>query len=295
MDGAVRSPELPTGVTVELPGRGATFYRDVPGPPGAPTVVLIHGWTATADLNWFRCYGELAEHYRILAPDLRGHGRGLRTLAPFRLEDCADDIAALLDVVGVTSASVVGYSMGGTVAQLFWRRHRQRMDALVLAATAAVFATTRDERLRFGGLSGLGTLARLAPERALDHLSERFFLSRKRQSWDPWAVNELAQHDWRLVLQAGGRLGRFDSRPWLARIDTPTAVIMTTADSVVAPVRQRALADALADPVRFELDGDHDACFRLDHFASTIVDALDHLGVARVSPAHNGDQGQSGS
>jgi pimeloyl-ACP methyl ester carboxylesterase len=47
------------GHDVELPGRGRTFVREVAGPPGAPTVILLHGWTATADLNWFTCFAPL--------------------------------------------------------------------------------------------------------------------------------------------------------------------------------------------------------------------------------------------
>ncbi|MFM7427598.1 MAG: alpha/beta fold hydrolase, partial [Elainella sp.] len=56
----------------------ATESHEVAGPRGAPTVILLHGWTATADLNWFTCFEPLGEHFRVLAPDHRGHGRGLR-------------------------------------------------------------------------------------------------------------------------------------------------------------------------------------------------------------------------
>jgi pimeloyl-ACP methyl ester carboxylesterase len=79
---------------MELPGRGTTFVRSLPGPPGAPTLVLLHGWTASADLNWFRCYEPLGEQYRVLALDHRGHGKGIRSKKTFRLEDCADDAVA---------------------------------------------------------------------------------------------------------------------------------------------------------------------------------------------------------
>ena len=46
-------PQLPPGRRLELPGRGTTFIRDLEGPPGAPALVLLHGLSATADLNWF--------------------------------------------------------------------------------------------------------------------------------------------------------------------------------------------------------------------------------------------------
>ena len=81
------TPDLPPGAAMLLPGRGTTFVRTVTGPVGAPTVVLLHGWTATADLNWFTCYEALGEHFRVVALDHRGHGRGIRSRKAFRLED----------------------------------------------------------------------------------------------------------------------------------------------------------------------------------------------------------------
>ncbi|MFA5774799.1 MAG: alpha/beta fold hydrolase, partial [Ilumatobacteraceae bacterium] len=91
MNETARTPVLPRGYQLDLPGRGRTFIRDVEGPPGSPVLMLLHGWTATADLNWFTCFEALSEHFRIIAPDLRGHGRGIRHKRLFRLEDCADD------------------------------------------------------------------------------------------------------------------------------------------------------------------------------------------------------------
>ena len=55
------------------------MVRELAGPPGAPTVVLLHGWTATCDLNFFYCYEALGRRFRVLAFDHRGHGDGLRT------------------------------------------------------------------------------------------------------------------------------------------------------------------------------------------------------------------------
>ena len=95
-------PWLPEGRTVLLPGRGEVFYRHHRhANPDAPTLLLLHGWTASADLQFFTAYEALAEHWSFVAIDHRGHGRGLRTLAPFELEDVADDAAALVELLGV--------------------------------------------------------------------------------------------------------------------------------------------------------------------------------------------------
>ena len=135
------SPPLPPGRRVELPGRGKTWIWEATGPPGAPTLLLLHGWTVTAALNWFQTLPALAERYHVVAMDLRGHGRGIRSRRPFRLEACADDAEALCEVLGVPTVIPVGYSMGGPIAQLLWRRHRARVAGMVLCATAGGFAT----------------------------------------------------------------------------------------------------------------------------------------------------------
>src|SRR4029079_9382033 len=125
-------PIVPQGRRVALPGRGTTFIRELPGPPGAPTVLLLHGLMATGGLNWLQTFEPLSQHFRVVAVDHRGQGRGIRSWRRFRLADCADDAAALLEVLGIDEAIAVGYSMGGPIASLLWRRHPDRVAGLVL-------------------------------------------------------------------------------------------------------------------------------------------------------------------
>ena len=254
------TPDLPPGAAMLLPGRGTTFVRTLSGPVGAPTVVLLHGWTATADLNWFTCYEALGEHFRVVALDHRGHGRGIRSRKAFRLEDCADDAVAVCDVLGIEQFIPVGYSMGGPIAQLMWRRHRQRTAGLVLCATSAYFSTSREERLSFLGLSGLAAVARLTPVQARTWLTEQFYLQRKADQWEPWAVNQASTHDWRAVLEAGRAIGNFSSRDWIGDIDVPTSTLITMRDRVVPVRRQVRLFEAIPDAEAFRVDGDHDSC-----------------------------------
>ena len=257
-----------------MPGRGTTFYREVPGPEGAPTLILLHGWTATADLNWFMCYEALGQHFRVIALDHRGHGRGLRSSQTFRLSDCADDAAMLADQLGISTFIPVGYSMGGTIAQLMWKRHEHRVRGLVLAATAGHFVTTRQERLAFTALAGVGALARIAPPSMRQTISDRLYLSRKTMTWEPWAAQQVASHEWRQILEAGGALGRYDSRGWLSSIDVPTSVIMTTNDRVVSPHRQEVIASLIPDVFVQTIDADHDAVYaHADRFVPLLVNA----------------------
>jgi len=277
----VPTPDLPPGATMELPGRGTTFVRSLPGPPGAPTLVLLHGWTASADLNWFRCYEPLGEQYRVLALDHRGHGKGIRSKKTFRLEDCADDAVAVCDVLGIEQFIPVGYSMGGPVAQLMWHRHRERVAGLVLCATAGYFASSREERLSFLGISGLAALARLTPAQARSWLTEQFYLQHKTTEWEPWAINEASLHDWRAVLEAGRAIGSFSSREWLGEVSAPTSVLITMRDRVVPVRRQVRLFESIRGAEAFRVDGDHDAVVaNAERFVPTLLRAV-HSGVER--------------
>ena len=92
---------------------------------------------------------------RELRLDHRGHGQGIKSRSSFRLEDCADDVVALADTLGINTFIPVGYSMGGTIAQLIWKQHVHRVSGLVLCSTAPIFAKSREERLGFLGLTGL--------------------------------------------------------------------------------------------------------------------------------------------
>ncbi len=233
-----------------MANRGTVVVRDLAGPagasPDAPALCLLHGWTATADLNFFRCYYPLAAHHRVFAFDHRGHGSGLRSRKPFRLEDCADDAADVATALGIERFIPVGYSMGGPVAQLVWRRHPERVAGLVLCATAPYFAGRRPERRAFLGLTGLATLARFTPEQARTWLTDQFYLNRKSE-WEPWAMEAASTHDWRMILEAGAALGEFSSSEWLGEVDVPTSIVMTMRDQVVPPRRQTRLFEMIPD------------------------------------------------
>ena len=139
-------PTFAPGRRLELPRRGTTFVREMAGPEGAPTLLLLHGWCATGGLNWFQTFETLGERYRVIAPDLRGHGQGVRSRRVFRLADCADDCAATLVELGTGPVIAVGYSMGGPIAQLLWRRHRDLVSGLVFCATTSGFRRSRKRR-----------------------------------------------------------------------------------------------------------------------------------------------------
>lgn len=262
---------------VDVPG-GRVTVRDIAAPADAPTVVLIHGWTATADANFRHCYRALAGRARVVTFDQRGHGGGLRTRRPFRLSDCADDVADVATSLGVERFIPVGYSMGGAIAQLVWRRHAHRVAGLVLCATAAEFGTRPTATARTVGLGGLAALARVTPSPAQRWISNRMYLDRKQGYWDPSAIETAAGHDWRMVLEAGAALGTFRSDWWIGRVDVPTSVVIPAADHIVDPARQRRLAGSIPGAVVFPTPGNHLAAVTSAvTFGPTLVSAIESV------------------
>lgn len=259
-DTAPSTPWVPPGRTVELPGRGTTFVRDSGGPDGAPALVLLHGWAVTADLNWSTAYARLAHGHRVIALDHRGHGRGIRPPGgQVRLSDCADDVAAVLDVLGVERAVVAGYSLGGAVAQLAWRRHPERVAGLVLCSTARHFQGGPVTDLWYRSYTPLARLAQVARGPAGALVRRRVD---RRVAGDPradWMREELLRVDPAGLLSAMRSLGRFRSNGWIGEVDVPAAVVVTARDRTVPARAQRRLADALPDAATFEVDGPHDA------------------------------------
>jgi 3-oxoadipate enol-lactonase len=271
--------ELPSGRHVELAGRGRTFVRELPGPPGAPTLLLLHGWTASSDLNWFGSYEALGERYRVVAMDHRGHGRGIRSRRPFRLEDCADDAAALVRHLELGPVVVVGYSMGGLVAQLLWRRHRALVAGLVLCATSRVFIRSARERQRFTALGALGIGSRLVPRRLVaERVASAISARSSAGPFEGWAGEELRRNDWTAIFEAGRALGFFDSRSWAHEIDVPTAVVIPTRDSMIPPARQVALARAISGATIHPIAAEHTvAGTHPERFVPVLLDAINSV------------------
>lgn len=282
---------LPPGRVVAVPGHGELFFRDT-GPGPGPTILLLHGWLVTADLNWFTCYEPLARSGRVVALDHRGHGRGPRPSAPFRLADAADDAAALVDHLDLGPVVAVGYSMGGPIAQRLWQRHPATVGGLVLGATAATFSGTRWERVLWKGMGALQVALRMLPrlwwEAAVRaQLEGRLPLDLTRivgpdtgavlRQALGWAFGEVARGNAEDQAEAGRELGRYDARGWLPSVDVPTAVVMTLRDRIVPLARQRELAARLPGARVFEVDLDHDAPTQAAIFPPVLVAAVDDV------------------
>ncbi len=225
------------------------------GPEGAPPVLLIHGLAGSSLAEWYRIGPALAEKYRVIMVDHRSHGLAPLARDRFEVDDLADDMEGVLDQLGVARVSVVGYSMGGTIAQALAHRHPGRIDRLVLIATF----THHPEPVRtlralgaiiargWERLTGLGTPeVRAAYLRLTGAVEERHAR---------WLWEETHRRDVDAGAQATLALLRFDSREWVGRIEPETLVVIPTRDQLVPPAWQYALVGALGDARVVELVG----------------------------------------
>jgi pimeloyl-ACP methyl ester carboxylesterase len=246
--------ELPPGRVEHVRGRGELFIRDSGG-DGRP-VLLLHGWMFSADLNFWRNYDALARGgYRVLAVDHRGHGRGLRSHARFTLADCAHDAAALLPQIGAAPALIVGYSMGGPIAQLMARDHPETVAGVVLCATSSHWTDVR-QRVLWRSLAVLRLVLGLTPD-----VAWRRGLRLAGFPDSPvttWTTSELTRGSAVDLAEAGRELSNWDSRSWLGGLAVPAAVVVTTRDGGVPPDHQRELAALLGAPT-FDVEADHGA------------------------------------
>jgi 3-oxoadipate enol-lactonase len=262
---------------VELPGRGVTRVWEHPGPPGAPTLMLVHGVTLTAALNWSGVLEPLGAAFRVVAMDLCGHGESFRPDGRFSLEDCADDLALLARIRGVEQLVAVGYSMGGLIAQLLYRRHRSLVTGLALCGTARNFRGSPFERMAALVWPAMMATTRWNPMYqavGAQNLGSALIGGVPDPQTRHWARAQMRQTSLATALSAIQAVSDFTSHDWAAGIDVPTAVIVPTRDHVVHPRRQLKLAAAIPGAAIYEFDGDHGAFLNdPETFASTLLAA----------------------
>jgi pimeloyl-ACP methyl ester carboxylesterase len=122
-----------TGVeTGYAPVNGLNMYYEIHGRGGVP-VVLLHGAYMSTGMMEFLWSG-LANTRQVIATDFQGHGRTADLDRPITYDQMADDVATLMEHLGVSQADVAGYSMGGSVALRVAMRHPARVRKLVAAS-----------------------------------------------------------------------------------------------------------------------------------------------------------------
>lgn len=212
-------------------------------------VVFVHGFPFDSRM-WRPQMEGLGDGYRLIAPDLRGFGRSPAPGAgPLTMDGHADDLAALLDGLGIDEAVFCGLSMGGYVLFSMWRRHPERVRALVLCSTRADADT-----------EGVRANRRAIAERALREGSASVadvmipsVLSAATRENRPDVValvREMIEGTDPATIARGqeGLAGRADSTELLPEIRVPTLLLFGSEDPIspvaVGDAMCRALPDA---------------------------------------------------
>ena len=224
-------------------------------------VVMLHGFPHDRSL-WLQQRNALSTRVRCILPDVRGFGES-SSHGPHSMDQYADDVIALLDYLEVPQAVVCGLSMGGYIAMAMWRRHAERIRAMVLCDTRATpdtddARTARDESI---------ALVRRDGARALAEKQLKGMLGTTTHETKPHVVAHMrAMMERQSVEGIAGALGalrdRPDSRPTIASISVPTLVVVGEEDTLT-PVSDAQAMVAL-----------------LPSFANARLERIDHAGHA---------------
>ena len=212
----------------------------VHGAPDAPVVVLSNSLGATRAM-WDPQVPALAERYRVVTYDTRGHGESPAPAGPYTLDDLVDDLVALLDEVGAARAHVVGLSLGGMTAMRLAAREPGRVQRLAVLCTSAKADPQpfldRARTVRAGGTAPLApaVAARwLTPAFAAEHPD----LVARLEAMIAGADDEGYAACCEVV-------AHMDLRDDLGRIAAPTLVVSGADDLALPPEHQRLIAEGI--------------------------------------------------
>ena len=227
---------------IALP-RGLDIAYDDVG-TGVP-VVFIHGFPHNRTL-WAPQLGGLLTRARCVAPDLRGFGES-EINGPYSMDSYADDVINVLDALHIGRAVIAGLSMGGYVAFALWRRHRERVRALILADTRAGADSDESRAKRREMIA----LARSRGSAAVADAQIAGMVGKTTREKHPDIAD--AVHRMLAVAPVEGVVGaleammeRPDSTPTLATIDVPTLIIVGEEDVLTPPKEARAMHEQIA-------------------------------------------------
>lgn len=203
-------------------------------------VLFVHAFPLNRT-QWAPQVSALVERCRCVAPDLRGFGDS-SVVPPYSMEQYADDCAHLLDQLHLDKVVFVGSSMGGYISFAFWRRHRSRVRALVLAGTRA--GADADETL--ARRRQLIDVARKDGAIAVANLQIASLVGKTARERQPDTYDAI--HRMMAVAPVEGIVGaleammvRPDSTATLATIDVPTLIIVGDEDVPTPPKEARAM------------------------------------------------------
>jgi 3-oxoadipate enol-lactonase len=197
-----------------------------------PPVVLLHPFPANHEL-WLPAAQQLTSRYRVILPDLRGHGDSGVGEGPATMPKHAADISRVLDDAKVGRAAFAGVSIGGYILFEFWRRNRDRVSALVLIDTKAAPDTPEG---RAGRLQSAADVLERGGEPFIESMLPKLLGETTRHA-RPDLVEaarkmmlKMSPEDISLVLK--GMAERPDSVPTLKTVNVPTLILVGDEDTL---------------------------------------------------------------
>jgi len=228
-----------------------------------PAVVLLHGYPFNRSM-WHEQVAALKQTHRVITPDLRGHGESDVTSSPATMKDMALDVAALLELLNISRATVAGLSMGGYVALAFYRLFQLRVRSLILADTRA-----QAEQALEHGMEGIANS--LLPK----------LLAPETVARRPEVVKQVREMMVKTVPQGAaaalhGMAQRQDQTSFLYRIISPTLIVVGREDSIT-PVADAELMHREIGGSRLEIieNAAHVSCLdQADEFNRIVIKFL---------------------
>jgi 3-oxoadipate enol-lactonase len=196
------------------------FYQ-IDGPADAPALVFSNSLGTTHQM-WDGVVERMQGAFRCIRYDTRGHGASSVSSRAFAISDLADDLAALLDHLGLPSAHIAGLSLGGMTAQALATRHPQRVKSLTLMATSAFMPTQAawNDRAALVRREGMAAI--------IDATLNRWFTPAVVQSASlvlKHTRNAFVATDRNGYAACCEAIGAMDLRPELPQITAPTFII----------------------------------------------------------------------
>ena len=210
------------------------------GPPGAPCLVMLHSIGTNLHV-WDPQAAALGRSFRVIRPDLRGHGLTTVTAGATTIETLARDVIGLLDVLGVAEAHVCGLSIGGMVAQSIAAQAPARVTSLILVDTAMAIPPPEGWRARAQAVraEGMGAIAETVLAR---WVTAEFLDSPQAQGLRAM----LLRTDPEGYASAALALATADLAAETARLDVPTLILVGDEDVATPLASARALHMAIA-------------------------------------------------
>jgi pimeloyl-ACP methyl ester carboxylesterase len=220
-------------------------YEDV---GDGPVLLLVHGFPLDRTM-WTHQIDAFKSDHRLIVPDLRGHGQSEAPRGPYRMDQMADDLRALLAELEIEQVVLAGLSMGGYIALAFWRIYPHLIRGLLLSDTRAAADTAEGRQNRYAMIEQVeaegtesiveGMLPKMLSPATLENEQKIVLHTRRMMTNTPPAG---------VVGALQGMARRPDSTPTLATITVPTLILVGEDDAITPPAEAEAMRASIRAP-----------------------------------------------